>query len=707
MPLSDRPLVEQRPAASNPTVTTAEGGLISSPDLNREAEPRQHAIRDIMQVREVVRTIQQANRLRSLVASRLMAKVNCERPNDQKQLEQEGLGWRQNFSTRPLASTLEKVFPRFIQAVDGLKYLTNSSLDADKWDGAVEKTELFRKAITDTIRANPAWKTLIADICFTNTLFGSAVVAVLNEFSYFPRSFRHEDVFLTDGCKQDPAFAQVVVVRETLMPHELFSEIKDRESAETIGWKIPAAIEAINNASPAQIRESLGTDGNLETWYQNAIRELTVGASYMAGANVISVYNLLVTEVTGKVSMYKLAGEDLSLIYEKDDRFDSPQDFLAFYSFERGNGTMHGSKGLGRQIYELAGMLDRARNEMVDRSILSGKTLVQGDIKRLHTFKMSVVGSTCIIPNGWNVLQQRIDGDVEPFLRLDAYFSTLVDQIVGNVSPPQLAGSGEAMRSSAAWQVTTAREEEAKDARIVRFMENFVSMIQMMQRRMCRKGVHEKAAKEMQEKLLTRMSREELDELAEQPVAGTVRDLTPLQRQMIVAVAAEKRGNPLYNQRALEVEDLTARLDTQFADRVLLPVEDPTEEAEQTRLQLMEIVLLSSGQEVPVSPRDNPLIHLQVILPATEQLAGQIMNGEMDTGAFKAMIAHVTAHVATAESLGIGKDDPILKQAKDLVKNAGAAIAQLEQLDAQAAQIQQASGGLDASHPDLQQQPTQ
>lgn len=692
MPFNDRPFVENKPP-SNATDVGVDG-VIQSPDISEAGNPRQHAIRDVSQAREVVRSIIEAGRNRSVVNARLLAKINAERPYDQKQMEMEGLGWRQNFSTRPLPQIVDKVAPRFTQAVHGLKYLTSSSL-SDKWTNSAEKTDLFRKTITELIRARPDWETLIEDIAFTNALFGSAVVAWLDELTWFPRAFPQDESFVSDGTKQLPKYAQVAVLKEVYLPHELFAMIKDRDEAKAVGWDIEKTIEAINNASPQQLRDILGSGGTIETWYQNAIRELNVGASYTGGANVISVYSLLAVEVNGKVSHYRLAGEKLELIFDKDDRFDSAESCLAFFSFERGNGTLHGSKGLGRQIYELAGMMDRSRNEIVDRAIMSGKTLVQGDIKRLHTFRMSVIGSTVIIPNGWNVLQQRIDGDIEPFLRLDAYFGLLIDQLVGNVSPPQLGGQGEAFRSPAAWNLLAAREEEGKDTRISRFMHQFVAMIQTMQRRIVDPSTVDKDAKEAQEKLLEKMTREELNEIAMQPVAGTIRDLTPMERQMIVALAQEKRGNPLYNQRALEVEDVTARLSAEFADKVLLPVEDPTEESEQTRLQLLEIVLLSHGQPVPVSPRDNHEIHLKVLLPATEQLAGQIMQGQMETAGLEAMITHITEHVNAAIAAGVPKE--ALKDAQALVKKAGTAIGQLKELDAQAQQMQQESAEVDAA----------
>lgn len=684
-----------------PSSAGDKGGIILSPDLSSTGKPKKHAIRDAGMAADVVKTVIQAGRSRSIVNSRILAKINAERPYDSCKLEAEGLGWKQNFTTKPLPSLVEKVAPRFVEVINSLKYLTNASL-SDKWENATEKTEKFRTVITNTIRKRKGWKALLGDIAFTNTIFGSVVVAKLDEFGWFPTAFKVDEAFLNDGVKQEARLCQVAVLKEVLLPHELYDQIKDREAAEDVGWNLKNTIDAINNASPQQIRDRLNVGGTTEFWYQNAVRELTLGASYMAGASVVVIYNLLVQEVTGKVTHYKLAGDSLYEIFCMEDRFPSMEDVMTFFSYQKGNGTMYGSKGLGRDLYEMAGMIDRTRNEVVDRAILSGKTLVQGDPRNLHKFKMSIIGAMAIVPMGWTFLEQKIDGNVEPFLKLDAYFSMLADQLVGNTSPPSMAGQGEAFRSPQAWALLASREEENKDARISRFLEQFVDVVQSMQRRICLSDTTEKDAKAAQKELLESMTRKELDELANQPVAETIRDLTPLERQMRVAIVAEKRGNPLYNQRALEIEDLSARADPEFLEKVLLPINDPTEEAEQIRLQLLEVVVLSGGQPVPVSPRDNHLIHLQTLMPTAQQMAQHITEGKFPTASLEAIIGHITAHYEAAQSEGAPKE--VLKEIADFVNKAGPAIAQLKQMDAEAEQLAAQSEAADQEELALQQQ---
>jgi hypothetical protein len=680
--------------SSSPYPINPLGGLVLSPQINSSGEPTQHSIRDVTMARDIVKTVIQASRIRQIVNSRILAKYNAERPYDPHKLEAEGVGWRQNFTTKPLPLMIEKVAPRFTTAVDGLKYLTNSKL-SDKWQNATGKTEKFREIITNTIRARKGWRTIVEDVAFDNALFGHTIVAWLDEYCWFPRHFKQEENFLPDGTKQLASNAQVIVLKETFLPHELFNHIKDDPKiAEKVGWNIANTRDAINRASPTQLRDRLNVGGTLETWYQNAIRELTIGASYMAGASVIVVYSLLAREVTGKVSHYRMAGPEMQEIFSRDDRFDSMEDCAAFFSFQKGNGTMHGSKGIGRDIYEMAGMLDRTRNEIVDRSILSGKTIIQGDIKRIHTFKMSVIGATVIVPTGWTVLSEKIDGNIEPFLKLDAYFTMLVDQLIGNTSPPNIQGAGEALRSPAGWNVLTQREEEGKDVRIGRFLEQFTELVATMQKRICSKQTIDDDAKEAQKLLLEVMTQAEIDELANQPVAGTIRDLTPQQRQMVAQIASEKKGNPLYNQRQLEKEDLTARVGSDFADRLLLPENDPTEQAEQQRTQQFESALLALGQPVPVSARDNHEIHLAVIMPTAENIAHSMMQGGTNTQAFEAHVAHINEHYNRAVDQGISKDK--LKEVAAFLKQAGPAIAKLKDLDAQAQQVSAASAQHDA-----------
>jgi len=645
-------------------------GAVSAPDLSSKQKPKNRSIRDVKQAQNIITTLETAGRERNKKNARIEAKYNSERPYSGGSLEAEGLGWKSNFTTKPLPMLIDKVAPRFTQAIDGVKYLTNSSLP-EEVEGAAKKSEVFRKEITSTIRSHQDWATFCADLAKENALFGFAGAAWLDEFHWMPKFFRQDHFFVPTGTKQKPTSSQVVVLRETFLIHELFSLIDDRESAETRGWNLSNTVEAINEAMPEDRKSSFS---GWERVYEDLVRESNVGLSHEAGARVVSVWHLLATEIDGKVSHYILQDVSFKELFTSEDQFDSMSDATAFFTFEHGNGTLHGSKGIGRQLYAIAGILDRSRNEVVDRLNLAGKLIIQADDKALRRFKMSVVGNTILIGQGYQISERKLEANVEPFLKLDQFLTSLLDQMAGATTPKAFEGD---RVTKAQVDFFAARQDETRDVIIARFLVQFARLVGTMQRRLCDPNTGEDDAKEMQKRLLLVMSKEEMKQLAEQGVVETVLDYTEQKRQQIVSIASEARGNPLYNQRKLEERKLTALIDEDFAKDVLLPEEDPTVLAEQSRLQSLELLLIAGqGAEVPVSPRDNHIVHLQVLLPAMEATAQSAVKDPQAVEILQAMLAHAEAHVQTA--LQTGTTEQELAEPMNVVTQLRAGLAELQ-----------------------------
>lgn len=658
---------------------------INNPDLSDTLEPRVRAVRNAEEAETLVKYAVEQNRERNKKNGRIMAKYNSERPNDQAKLDAAGVGWKANFSTKPLTLLIDKSAPRLANSVEAAKYLTNSKLP-DTIPGAATKTEAFRREITDLCRSRREWKPLLNQISMEDTLFGYTCANWLDEFSWFPSFFRQDEFFIPPGTKQCASSAQFIVLKEDYLLHRLFENIEDREVAKDLGWNIKNTVLSINHATPKD--RLRGSETDWERAYQDMLRETNLSTSYDSGAKIVTVYHLLVTEITGKISHFILEDKDWTELFHRDDQFESMDECAVFFSFQQGNGTMHGSKGIGREIYAIAGILDRSRNDVVDRLQLAGKVIIQGEQKNLPLFKMSLVGNAILIDKAYEVVQHRIDGNVEPFLALDNYMSGILDQIAGVASPKQLEGE---RVTAAQVNVVASREEEQRDIIADRFLSQFSDMMSTLQRRACAADVSEDDASEMQKRLLKIMSREELDMISSNPPAGTVADFTDLERQQIALVAAENAGNPLINQKELKRRQLIAQIDEEFAEAVLLPDNDPQETAEQTRLQQLELLVLREGQPVPVSPRDNHIIHLNALMGAMESAAENVAKDPNGAGPLQSIVDHASQHIASATELGAKPEE--LEQYTQLVEATQAALQQIEQLNAQQAQIQ---GQLDA-----------
>lgn len=650
-------------------------GTISTPDLSESLKPKRRSIRDAAQAKNIFTTLEEASRLRNIKNARIAAKYASEKPYSTSSLEEEGLSWKSNFSTSPLVMLIDKVAPRFSQAVEGVKYLTNSSLPDDA-EGADVKTEAFRREVTSTVRARPEWKDFISALAMENSLFGFAAVAFLDEFTSTPRFFRQDNLFLPTGTKQCVSGAQVVCLRETFLIHELFGMIDDKEAAIARGWNVESVVKVLNNAVPESRRSH---DRNWERVYEDLRRESTVGTSFEAGAVSVTIIHLLAVEINGKVSHYVFDSIGFSELLTSEDRYERMSDAVSFFTFQWGNGTVHGSRGIGRQIYAMASILDRSRNEVVDRMNLAGKVIVQGDSKQLRKFKMQLVGNSILIGSEFTVSEVKIESAVEPFLSLDNFMQSLLDQMSGSVSPKAIEGE---RVTKAAVDLLASREEEGRDIVITRFLQQFSQFISTLQKRMCNSEVTDDDCKAMQKRLLEIMTRKELTKISEQPATETVKDYSGSDRQQLVLIAQEAMGNPLINQKELMRRQLTARVSDEFAEAILLPDEDPTVEAEQTRLQLMELLIVAGqGAEVPISPRDNHVVHLGVLMPVLEQVAQKAVEDPSAVPILQAILKHSEAHVAAAEAGGqkgavaefkstISK---LSKAMPELVKNAEAA----------------------------------
>ena len=654
----------------------AQAGMIRSPAVDPATmQPRQRSVPSQAVAAQIIVKLVQDNRQRNIIAARIMSKYDAEKPWKDELLEQEGLSWKANFSTKPLPTLIDKVAPRFADALDKVKFLTSSQLP-DYVQGSTEKTRRFREEITKLIRGRKGWKNLVSEIAQENALFGFAGVACLDEYDWWPKAFRQDEFFVPIGTKQNPEYAQLVVLKETILPHDLFARIRDHESANDAGWNIPNAVKAVNEASPQTIRSKYADWARV---YEDLQRQLSLFGSFMQGASVIELWHVLAVEVTGKVSHSVYATNAFYPVFGRADRFESMADVAAFFSFQQANGTLHGSKGIGREVYAMANVLDRARNEIVDRLQLAGKLVLRGDEKHFRKFRMNVFGNAILVSNNFEVSQQRIDGAVDPYIAMDSWLTGLLDQIAGSTTPKVFQGE---RVTKAAVDFYAARDDEKADAIIGRFLTQMSDLVSIMQKRICSEQVDDEPAKQMQQRLLKVMSPEELQMLANQPTINTVSDFTELQRQKIVVIAQEGRSNPLYNQKVLEREKVSALINGDFADQILLPDEDPTELAEQARMQQLESFLMVHGQEVPVSPRDNHRVHLDVELPAITATVNSAMTQPEAVALLEVLLSHAEQHLGFA--MAQGADKSLFAADIQAVQQAKAAVQQIKALTAQA-----------------------
>lgn len=657
------------------TFPDADASGIQNPELSKSLTPGRRSVPTAEDAANIVKQLIEDNRERNQKNARIMAKYNAEAPYRPGELKAEGLDYQSNFSTKPLSTLIEKIAPRFTKALESCRYLTASQLPDDV-EGASAKTEFFRAEVTKTIRSHPSFADDMANVSQENALFGFCAMVNIDTESWWPTFFRQDEFFVPPGAKHTPDSFQVFATKQEFLPHSLLNQISEgREAADLAGWNVDNVVKAINDASPVP------ADGSNESarQYEDLVRESSASMSFTRGAKTVKVYHLFAQEVEGKVTHWILDGKTYDELYHVEDEYSSMAEAAAgVFSFQQANGRLHGSKGVGREVYNMAGVIDRSRNAVVDRLHLSGKLVFRGDEKLIKRFRMAVVGGAIVYPSSFEIQQAKIEGNVEPFVQLDQYMTQLLDQMVGAATPKEFLGE---RVTKAAVDLYAAREEERRDSTLDRFLRCFANMITVVQRRLLDPSTQDEAAKRLQEKLATKLLPQEIEYLRGQPAVSTVADYTEVENQIVAALTTEHANDPLCNQKELRRRKFTALLGSDFADAVLLPDNDPTQTAEQTRLQQMENALMSLGKTVPVSPRDKHDVHLAVLNEEASLLAAAVVQDKAARATMAQFVTHAYAHIDAAVAAGGSKKQ--FTEARQQVDAIAKQLAELETAEQQ------------------------
>jgi hypothetical protein len=145
--------------------------------------------------------------------------------------------------------------------------------------------------------------------------------------------------------------------------------------------------------------------------------------------------------------------------------------------------------------------------------------------------------------------------------------------------------------------------------------------------------------------------------MAYSPAEELLPDTQAQNEQILDMMIQRYMGNPNVNQDELLKLDWSRKLGESIANAVILPKEQVESLAiEATRQQIIELQSIIAGQEVPVSPRDNDIVHLgvmsQKLMPLIENAPAGSLPPEMVQPLNKAL-EHFMGHIMQAQAKGM------------------------------------------------------
>ena len=652
------------------------------------------------------RRLKQQNVERNKKNQLIQRKLNNETPYKPKALESMGQDWRSNRPTGFLSTMVSRIQPPFRQVVEQATYLTYSKYPIESVD-AEHKTKVFREEITSTVRAWRGWDDLIAQTTHENTCFGYCGWVWDDLRDWKPEFMRQDYTFFSIETPQETSQTQIFGRKRRYQIADLLPVLENPPMSAAAGWHINNLVKSINNAIPAG--RTLDADDDARR-YEDWFREGSYGASYENDAKYVELGELFIREPNGKVSRFLFDDKSGDEICTQLDRFNSMNECLALFAVEIGSGGLMSSRGAGRDLYNTHVAIDKARNLVVDNVYLKGMLLLKkGPNAKPGVPPLTVTHPVAYVSEGYEVIPTQLPADVDDFLRLDQFISGLAEIQIGTFLPGEPLGEKQGKRTASEVNRVAAIENQLREGVLMRWSKQISRGVERIQRGICHPE-HVKAAADLKglldqargagiaeavwarREVVDAFDRSymplpsfmipfevppHLDEdaiscclnmmernlpasdillLAYSSAVELMPDTTAQDAQMLDLTIQRYAGNPNVNQDELMKLDISRKLGEEIANTLILPKDQIEAIAiEATRQQVIELQSIMAGQEVPVSPRDNDMVHIQTMAQKLFPVISKAPQGALTPELVQPLteaIKHFAGHLKQAEQKG-------------------------------------------------------
>lgn len=452
---------------------------LNSPDVDEETgEVQNRAVSDYKQAHAICkRQYDKAEDGRLKVAAMIADKYAGSAPFRQSDLSKIGEDWRNNFSTNPLASVVDRSTPQLKDPIKEADTLTFSSLPPQRQDAA-EKTRKFRVRVTSLVRAWSAWEDFIDQITQDNYLYGNTAPGWIDD-DWRPRAWRYNEVFLPEGTSQHASQTQFAVFRQPMLLHDFLKRIEDKETSEDAGYDWDGCVKAANEAG------GLRNQGNDLSHFEQVdlMREGSLlGHTYDGETKVVWMFHLLVREYDGGVSIWTTSQKGGHAIRKQENVFETMEDACTLFSLQAGNNRLYGSKGAGRMLTNLHIALDRLRCQNADLGYVAGMPIMYVKSKGINSVQTHVRTPFMFVEGDVEMLKGMVTFDAQTADYLDDKMMKLMEAVAGSFIPPNLDNEGAANTKIEAAQDASAKLA-VRNGVLGRFFRQFGDLMSSMQRK--------------------------------------------------------------------------------------------------------------------------------------------------------------------------------------------------------------------------------
>lgn len=388
--------------SNNPPVATLS-------NLSPEGNAPKTRIGDANQVRRIYEKAVRDNDLRSKQNALVKGLVDGNPPYEQKKLDAAGQKYRANFNNGEGEAFLNYAKDAFYDLFSEVPQRATVTFNPEIPE-QVEIGETVSKHFDWLLQQDDTFDFTMQVSQHDMVLYGTGPVVWEDGMDWRPKRASAVNVYLPMRCPANVVEWPWVIIFRKMPVGDLYRFISDEKAATTVGWKPEAVKQAIIRAGDRN--DGRGRDWQKwETW-QQAFRDGDLWLSEVG--DDVGVVQILWKEfsVDGsepKISEMWVAESgvgDKDWLFRKENRYDDMREAICPFFYDRGDGSAHGVRGLGRKMYRMLMTKMRLQNATVDSAFARAAIMIKSlGNQSQNTMSPISLGPYTVLPTGYEVIQ--------------------------------------------------------------------------------------------------------------------------------------------------------------------------------------------------------------------------------------------------------------------------------------------------------------
>ena len=656
--------------------------------VDEAGKPVKTRIKDVESACAIFESLRKADEGSSKNRARVDAMFDGANPYSQARLNTSGQGLKTNLNFGEAQRLLDISLSAYVDLYTSLERLVEVKGTEGEPSDRKQKEDIVSEEVTHLLRSWPEFHSNYLRLCTTFIKHGVSLAYFDTPDDWRFRVGGFADILIPRQTPSSENMIDVAVGRRQYHLHELYNYIRNEKAAKRVGWDVEEVKRVLVKNATTHGRNGRG-DYNWEE-LQQELKNNDVHEGFQNPT--VGVLHFWVREMDGSISHYMCAeNKPKEFMYSKLSRYEKPEQAYVLFTYGVGsNGTYHSVRGLGHRIFNHIQTSNRLRCQMIDGAMLASAVMIQPDSQRsLDELGFTYYGAYAVLSPGVNIIEKAVpnlSNSVQPALNDIAQQLAMNTDTVSTYGSEQSSPYRNQMQVVADMDVTT----RLSGASLNLFYASWNRLLREVVRRIVEGKKSDVDLKEFYARCEVRGVESSFINSLDLPRTRAVRSigngsyanrLVALRELQGISGSFDEVGR-----KNLTRDIVSTRVGHDLADRYT-PQQMEARPTIDNKIAFLENKELSAGQPVPVESNELHGVHLQVHVPALNELIEQLNMGVVDpVQSLQALQAYYQHISETAQQIAadpalqglMGEANQVLQFAEEMINNTSKQVQKME-----------------------------